>query len=85
MQTWPMGLPPLSGKDIYLARVFPGRPLRRRSPLGQPSSGRSGLLSDGSGHGCLHKVTYQGGDVVLKGLFQGLSSERVAGHAHTGP
>ena len=85
MRTWPMGLPPLSVKDVSLARVFLGTPLRRRLPLGWPSPGLSGLLSGGSGYGCLHEVTYQGGEVVLEGLFQGLSSECVAGQAHTGP
>ena len=77
-----MGLPPLSGKDVSLARAFPGMPLRSRSPLGRPSSGRSGMLSGGLGRGCLHEVTYQEGDVVLEGLFHGLSTEHVAS---TGP
>ena len=83
MRTWPMGLHPLSGKDVSLVRAFPGTPLRGRSPLGRPSSGRSGTLSGRSGHGCLHKVTYQGGDGVLEGLFHGLCSQQVASQAHT--
>ena len=64
---------------------FPGMPLKGRSPLGRLSSGQSGTLSGGSGHRCLHQVTYQKGHVVLEGLFHGLSSEHVAGHAHTSP
>ena len=80
-----MSLPCLSGKDVSLARAFPGTPLRRRSPLGRASSGRSGTLSGGSGCGCLQEVTYQGGHVVLEGLFHDLSSEHVAGHMHTSP
>ena len=80
-----MGLPPLSGKDLSLARAFLGTPLRGRSPLGRPSSGRSGMLSGRSGRGCVHQVIYQGGHAVLEGLFHGLSSEHVAGHVHTSP
>ena len=85
VRTWPMGLPPLSGKDVSLARAFLGTPLRRRSPPGRPSSGWSGTLSGWLGRGCLHEVTYQGGDAVLEGLFHGLSSEHVAGQVHTSP
>ena len=85
MRTQARGLPPLSGKDVSLVRAFPGMPLWGRSPLGRPSSGQSGALSDGLGHGYMHKVPYQGGDTVLEGLFHGLSSEHVAGQAHSGP
>ena len=85
VREWSMGIHASSGKDASMARAFLGPPLRGRSPFVGPSFGWS-CTFPGCLHACrLHEVTYQGGNAVLMDLFDGLSSEHIAGQAHAGP
>ena len=75
-------VPALSGKDVSVARAFPGPPLLRWPPFAGPLLGRSCMLPGWLHTCCLQKVAYQEDNAVLVGLFHGLSSEHIASTAH---